>query len=109
MAKKKVHNLKTIEDMCRIVTEENYVRLVMDMADCIGFHIKLKRELTKKEYSELKAFTAETGIEVEYLEDYNDNNEFYAKQKPKLLYNIIYSSDKILASSPLKSNLVFVL
>ena len=43
MAKKKVHNLKTIEDMCRIVTEENYVRLVMDMADCIGFHIKLKR------------------------------------------------------------------
>ena len=54
MAKKKVHNLKTIEDMCRIVTEENYVRLVMDMADCIGFHIKLKRELTKKEYSELK-------------------------------------------------------
>ena len=54
MAKKKVHNLKTIEDMCRIVTEENYVRLVMDMAECIGFHIKLKRELTKKEYSELK-------------------------------------------------------
>ena len=54
MAKKKVHNLKTIEDMCRIVTEENYVRLIMDMADCIGFHIKLKRELTKKEYSELK-------------------------------------------------------
>ena len=53
MTKKKVHNLKTIEDMCRIVTEENYVRLVMDMADCIGFHIKLKRELTKKEYSEL--------------------------------------------------------
>ena len=54
MTKKKVHNLKTIEDMCRIVTEENYVRLIMDMADCIGFHIKLKRELTKKEYSELK-------------------------------------------------------
>ena len=54
MTKKKAHNLKTIVDMCRIVTEENYVRLVMDMADCIGFHIKLKRELTKKEYSELK-------------------------------------------------------
>ena len=52
MTKKKVHNLKTIEDMCRIVTEENYVRLVMDMVDCIGFHIKLKRELTKKEYSD---------------------------------------------------------
>jgi hypothetical protein len=54
MAKKKVHELKTIEDMCRIVTEDNFERLVMDMADCIGFHIKLKRELTKKEYSELK-------------------------------------------------------
>jgi len=54
MKNKKVHKLKTIEDMCRIVTEENYVRLIMDMADCIGFHIKLKRELTKKEYSELK-------------------------------------------------------
>ena len=37
-----------------------------------------------KEYTELKSFTAETGIEVEYLEDYNDNNEFYAKQKPLL-------------------------
>jgi cobalamin biosynthesis protein CbiD len=54
MAKKKVHELKTIEDMCRIVTEENFERLIMEMADCIGFHIKLKRELTKKEYSELK-------------------------------------------------------
>lgn len=54
MAKKKIHNLKTIEDMCRIVTEENYVRLIMDMADCIGFHIKLKKELSKKEYAGLK-------------------------------------------------------
>ena len=54
MAKKKVHELKTIEDMCRIVTEENFERLAMDMIDCIGFHIKLKKELTKKEYSELR-------------------------------------------------------
>ena len=37
-----------------------------------------------KEYTELKAFTKSTGIEVEYIEDYNDNNEFYAKQKPLL-------------------------
>ena len=37
-----------------------------------------------KAYTELDAFTAETGIAVEYLEDYNDNNEFYAKQKPLL-------------------------
>ena len=54
MAKIKVHELKTIEDMCRIVTEENFERLAMDMIDCIGFHIKLKKELTKKEYSELR-------------------------------------------------------
>lgn len=54
MIKKKIHKLKTIEDMCRIVTEENYVRLIMDMADCIGFHINLKRKLSKKEYAELK-------------------------------------------------------
>ena len=54
MPKKKIHTLKTIDDMCRIVTDENYERLVMDMAACIGFHIKLKKELTKKEYLALK-------------------------------------------------------
>ena len=54
IAKKKIHKLKTIEDICQIVTEENFERLVMDMADCIGFHIKLKRELTKKQYAKLK-------------------------------------------------------
>jgi spermidine/putrescine transport system substrate-binding protein len=32
----------------------------------------------------LVAFTAETGIEVNYTEDYNDNNEAYAKYKPLL-------------------------
>ena len=37
-----------------------------------------------KAYPDLEAFTAETGIAVEYLEDYGDNNEFYAKQKPLL-------------------------
>ena len=37
-----------------------------------------------KEFTEIKAFTEQTGIEVEYIEDYNDNNEFYAKQKPLL-------------------------
>ena len=35
-------------------------------------------------YPDLLAFTAETGIEVTYTEDYNDNNEAYAKQKPLL-------------------------
>jgi len=35
-------------------------------------------------YPDLVAFTAETGIEVTYTEDYNDNNEAYAKYKPLL-------------------------
>ena len=35
-------------------------------------------------YPDLLAFTAETGIEVTYTEDYNDNNEAYAKYKPLL-------------------------
>jgi spermidine/putrescine transport system substrate-binding protein len=35
-------------------------------------------------YPDLVAFTAETGIEVSYTEDYNDNNEAYAKYKPLL-------------------------
>jgi len=49
-----VHEIVTIEDMCRLVTEENFERLIMDMADCVGFHIKLKRELSEEEYSQLK-------------------------------------------------------
>jgi hypothetical protein len=53
-ANKKVHELKTIEDICRIVTEDNFKSLVMDLADVIGFHIKLKKKLTKKEYLALK-------------------------------------------------------
>jgi spermidine/putrescine transport system substrate-binding protein len=32
----------------------------------------------------LEKFKAETGITVNYDEDYNDNNEFYAKVKPQL-------------------------
>jgi hypothetical protein len=49
-----VHEIVTIQDMCRLVTEENFERLIMDMADCVGFHIKLKRELSEEEYSQLK-------------------------------------------------------
>ena len=54
MGRNKEYKLKTIEDVCRIVTEENYIRLLTDLIDCIGFHIKLKRELTKKEYADLE-------------------------------------------------------
>ncbi len=32
----------------------------------------------------LDAFTAQTGIKVNYTEDYNDNDEFYAKVRPLL-------------------------
>lgn len=52
--KEKVHELKTIEDICRIVTEENFERLASDLIDCIGFHISLKKKLTKRDYSKLK-------------------------------------------------------
>jgi len=35
----------------------------------------------------LDAFTAKTGIKVNYVEDYNDNDEFFAKVKPQLSAN----------------------
>lgn len=35
-------------------------------------------------FPNLEAFTAETGIAIEYQEVYNDNNEFYATSKPVL-------------------------
>jgi spermidine/putrescine transport system substrate-binding protein len=37
-----------------------------------------------KTHPTLQAFTKETGIKVNYTEDYNDNNEFYAKVRPLL-------------------------
>jgi spermidine/putrescine transport system substrate-binding protein len=40
-------------------------------------------EKTKK-HPTLDAFTKDTGITVNYTEDYNDNNEFYAKVRPLL-------------------------
>ena len=39
---------------------------------------------TKKTYPTLDKFTASTGIEVKYLEDYNDNDEFYGKVQAQL-------------------------
>ncbi len=32
----------------------------------------------------IEAFTAETGIEVEYIEDINDNTEFFGRIRPQL-------------------------
>ncbi|GGY86351.1 polyamine ABC transporter substrate-binding protein [Streptomyces poonensis] len=37
-----------------------------------------------KRHPTLEAFTRRTGIEVEYTEDINDNNEFFGKIKPQL-------------------------
>jgi spermidine/putrescine transport system substrate-binding protein len=37
-----------------------------------------------KSHPTLAAFTTKTGIKVNYNEDYNDNNEFYAKVRPLL-------------------------
>ncbi len=37
-----------------------------------------------KGHPSLDAFTKKTGIKVNYTEDYNDNNEFYAKVRPLL-------------------------
>jgi spermidine/putrescine transport system substrate-binding protein len=41
----------------------------------------------KKVYPTLEKFTAETGIDVKYLEDYNDNDEFYGKVQGQLKLN----------------------
>ncbi|MFM2214912.1 MAG: hypothetical protein RJA88_281 [Actinomycetota bacterium] len=37
-----------------------------------------------KKYPTLEAFTKETGIEVKYFEDYNDNDEFFGKVQAQL-------------------------
>jgi len=39
---------------------------------------------TTKSHPTLDAFTKKTGIKVNYTEDYNDNDEFYAKVRPVL-------------------------
>jgi spermidine/putrescine transport system substrate-binding protein len=39
---------------------------------------------TTKTHPTLTAFTKQTGIKVNYTEDYNDNDEFYAKVRPLL-------------------------
>ena len=38
----------------------------------------------KKTYPTLDKFTASTGIDVKYLEDYNDNDEFFGKVQAQL-------------------------
>ncbi|MEJ6760772.1 MAG: spermidine/putrescine ABC transporter substrate-binding protein [Candidatus Planktophila sp.] len=40
-----------------------------------------------KNYPTLQAFTKETGINVDYFEDYNDNDEFYGKVQAQLKLN----------------------
>ena len=40
-----------------------------------------------KNYPTLQAFTKETGIDVKYFEDYNDNDEFFGKVQAQLKLN----------------------
>jgi len=47
----------------------------------------LDYDSTKKVYPTLEEFTKQTNIKVKYLEDYNDNDEFYGKVQGQLKLN----------------------
>ena len=54
---------------------------VVNWSNWTGVHRPLRgREVAPT----LDAFTKATGIQVNYTEDYNDNDEFYAKVRPLL-------------------------
>jgi hypothetical protein len=53
------HKLKTIEDICRLVTVENYENLMIDLNSFFAFHLKLKEKLSKEEYLSLNNFSVE--------------------------------------------------
>lgn len=44
MGRKKVHNLKTIEDISEVITEENFERMMMDITNCLYYHLRLKEK-----------------------------------------------------------------
>ena len=52
--KNKEYTLNTIEDICRLATNENFESLTKDLIHYIAFHINLKNKLTKEEYKDLK-------------------------------------------------------
>jgi hypothetical protein len=55
----KTHNLETIEDICRLVTEDNFVALMTDLAEVFNLHARMKKVFTEEDYSNLKDFTVE--------------------------------------------------
>lgn len=44
MAKKK-YKIESIEDICNVVTEENFLRLMTDFGEIIGVHLQLKKTI----------------------------------------------------------------
>jgi len=52
-----------------------------------NWSLYLDYDRTKKVYPTLEEFTKQTNIKVKYLEDYNDNDEFYGKVQGQLKLN----------------------
>ena len=55
----KAHELETIEDICRLITRDNFENLMIDLNKVFAFHLRLKESLTKEEYDSLKDFSVE--------------------------------------------------
>jgi hypothetical protein len=55
---------------------------------------------TTKTHPTLDEFTKTTGIKVNYTEDYNDNNEFYAKVRPLLAAGADTGRDMWVSTGP---------
>ncbi|MEO7753503.1 MAG: extracellular solute-binding protein [Terracoccus sp.] len=62
---------KDMSDTEKVVNWSNWTQYI-DVSD------------DQKSHPTLDAFTKQTGIKVNYTEDYNDNDEFYAKVRPLL-------------------------
>ncbi len=42
---KKKYKIETIEDLCNVATEDNFLRLMTDLGETIGVMIQLKKEI----------------------------------------------------------------
>ena len=71
-------------------TTKSRVKAVTDMSDTdklvnwSNWPAYMDVDEKTKSHPSLDAFTKKTGIKVNYTEDYNDNDEFYAKVRPLL-------------------------
>lgn len=45
MKKPKKYKIESIEDICNVVTEENFLRLMTDFGEMIGVHLQLKKNI----------------------------------------------------------------